>query len=119
MFLSEYDQNDCVKKISEAVANKLPAANLATSAFSGFTLGTIFGIGETIGGQTRIVCGIIGTVWFVLSSILFVSGRTSFDWLSGKDTYWNVNKKTFIRGFVYFISIVIAVILIQNVLKMF
>ena len=91
----------------------LPQATHLSAAISGFSLTFIIGIGEIIGGNTHIVLGIIGTIWFVVSSILYVAGRDSWDWINGKRTYWQVFFTTSLRGATWFCSGILGMLLLR------
>ncbi len=76
---------------------KMPSATKGSAVISGVTLPLIFMVGESIGGLLRIILGIIGTIWFLVSVIMFVLGRKPLeynnDWLCGKRSYWEAQKK--------------------------
>lgn len=88
--------------------DKLPVASYFTSVISGLILGALFGVGEAIKGQTRVILGLAGTFWFVFSTIVFVQGARAFDWHLGKDTRWNVSCHNIKRGFSYVLSMAFA-----------
>ncbi len=89
-------------------AKILPVATYITASFAGIVLGSIIGIGEAIGGKTRIVLVSVGTAWFVLSCIPFVVGKRSLDFQLVKDTWWNTHFPLFIRIIVCFISFILG-----------
>ena len=83
---------------------KLPQATHLSAAISGFSLTFIMGTGEIIGGNAHIVLGVLGTIWFIVSSLFFVAGRDSLDWINGKRSYWQVFFTTSLRGVTWFCS---------------
>lgn len=91
----------------------LPQATHLSAAISGFSVTLIVGIGEILGGGTHVILGVVGTIWFIVSSILFVAGRDSLDWFSGKRTYWQVSLTTSLRVVTWFCAVVLGMLLLR------
>lgn len=99
----------------------MPYATNASAAISGASLALLFKIGELSGGPLRILLGVVGTAWFLVSIIMFVSGRRPLEynnkWLAGKRPYWDSRKEAIPRCFVWFGSVALTIWAFNILLK--
>ena len=88
-------------------------SNLFRAFISGFILLSIISVGELIGGTTRIVLGFVSVLWLITSGVIFVTGKGVFDWIKGRQSYWDVNKPILIRLFLYICGMILAALIFK------
>ena len=88
---------------------KMPVATKTTAAISGFGLGVVMMTGEKATGAIHFVLLSLGTLWFIISGILFVFGRRplemNIEWMQGKGSFFAASKDTTPRVVIWFLSI--------------
>lgn len=91
----------------------MPVATKTTAAILGATVGIVLMAGENTTGVVRIGLIAIGTLWFILSSILFVMGRRPLEmnigWMQGKQSFFAAQKNTTPRALVWFLSVALTI----------
>ncbi len=87
---------------------KLPKASYSKSFYSAAVLGVILGIGEGIGGNVRIILGIISTILIGMSGFIFVRGFANIHEIDPrKSSYWKAHFPITKRCMVFVLTLII------------
>jgi hypothetical protein len=108
-------------KTEKATNMKMPVATKNTAAISGTTVGIILMTGENTTGVIHIILISLGTLWLIISSILFVMGRRPLEmnigWMQGKQSFFAAQKDTTPRALIWFVSVVLTIFLFNLIIK--
>lgn len=100
---------------------KMPVATKTTAAISGSSLGAIMMAGELASGSVHFVLLAIGTLWFIISGLVFVFGRRplemNLEWMQRKESFFAASKDTTPRVVIWFLSIAATVVLFNLLVR--